>query len=70
VRERREHALGRLGVGGELDLVAALGLLEAVRRELEEPRAGFLGLCEGDADGGADQRNALLSFSKKPSSGR
>ena len=59
VRKRREHARGGLAVRGQLDLAAALGLLEALGRELEEPRTRLLGVLERDADRRADQRNAL-----------
>jgi hypothetical protein len=69
-REGAEDARARVAVGGELDLVSALDLLEAVGRELDEACARLLGLRERDADRGSDQRNALFSFSKKPSSGR
>ena len=66
VRERREHTPGRLSVGGELDGGYALGLLESLRCELDEPGAELFRLGEGRRDGGPDQRNALLSLSKKP----
>ena len=56
---QRELA-GVVGVDGE----AAVDLLDALREELEQLRE--LGLAAGDDD--ASQRNALFSFSKKPSS--
>ena len=68
-RELVEHALGRVAVGGELDLVRrAAALLEPLGGELDEPGPQLLGLVGGAGDGGADQWNALFSFSKKPSS--
>ena len=71
VREApRARARRGVAVGGELELAGTLDLLEALRRELEEPRTQLLGRSSGRADRGADQRNALFSFSKKPSSGR
>ena len=70
-RERREHTLRRGAVRGELDPVAAgLDLLEPLGRELEEAGAEQLGVTGGGGDGGADQWNALFSFSKKPASWR
>ena len=47
-----------------------LRLIEAFRRELDEGRAQLLGPLARDADRCADQRNALLSFEKNPSSRR
>ncbi len=70
VRERGEDAPGRLAVRGQLELAGTLDLLEPLRGELDEPRAELLGRLDRNADRGADQRNALFSFSKKPSSGR
>ena len=64
-----EHAPGRLSVRGELDGGGALVLLESLRRELDEPGAELFRLGGGRRDGGPDQRNALLSLSKKPWSG-
>jgi hypothetical protein len=66
VRVGGEDALGRRAVGGELDAVGPLGLLESLGRELDEAGAVLLGRLDGRDDGGADQRNALRSFSKKP----
>ena len=63
----------RVGVRGELDLVAALALLESFRRELQHQRASLFRALQRDADGDAPeagQRNALFSLSKNPSSGR
>jgi hypothetical protein len=42
-----------------------LDLLEPLGCELEEARSQLLGLLAGCADRGPDQRNALLSLSKK-----
>jgi cytosine/adenosine deaminase-related metal-dependent hydrolase len=55
----RELPVG-VGVDGE----AALDLLDPLREEIEQ--LCELGLAAGDDD--ASQRNALFSFSKKPSS--
>jgi hypothetical protein len=63
-------ASGGLAVGGELDRNCVLGFLEPFRGKLDEARAQLLGLLSRNADRGADQRNALFSFSKNPSSGR
>ena len=63
----------RVRVGGELDALRAVDLLEALGEELEHRRAGLLEPLEADLDGHsaqAAQRNALFSFSKKPSSWR
>jgi hypothetical protein len=49
-----------VGVDGE----AVVDLLDALREDVEQLRE--LGLAAGDDD--ASQRNALFSFSKKPSS--
>ena len=60
-----------VGVGDELDAALAVDLLEAEREQLEHHRAGDLGPLGTDLDGDAPetaQRNALFSFSKKPSS--
>jgi hypothetical protein len=57
-----ERALARIvGVDGE----AAVDLLDALREDVEQ--LCELRLAAGDDD--ASQRNALLSFSKNPSSG-
>src|SRR5262245_35271396 len=69
VRKGGPHALCRLAVRRELDLTFALDLLEAVGSELHEQCAQLLRAAGRNADRGADQRNALLSLSKKPSSG-
>jgi hypothetical protein len=61
-----EDPLGRRAVGGELDAVGTLGLLESLGRELDEAGPELLGRLDGRDDGGADQWNALRSFSKKP----
>ena len=66
--EGRKHAEPRVGVGGELDLVPTLFLLEALRRQFDEARPQLLDLGTRDADRGADQRKALLSLRMKPSS--
>jgi len=66
VGEGREHAAGRLSVRGELDGGGALALLESLGRELDEAGAELFRLGVGRRDGGPDQRNALLSLSKKP----
>ena len=58
-------------VGGELDLVAALDLLEPFRRELDEQRAGNLRLAHRHGDRDAAEpayRSALFSRRKNPSS--
>ena len=58
-------------VRDQLDRAVALGLLEALGKELDHARARLLGPLGGDGDGDAAedaQRNALLSRSKKPSS--
>jgi hypothetical protein len=58
----------------QLDSVGRRCLLEALREQLEQPRSYFLrplgGNGDDDAAEGAVQRNALFSFSKKPSSAR
>jgi hypothetical protein len=71
--EQRAKSLlaGRVRVDGDL----SIGFLEALRMQLEEPRPRFLQLVVRDCDRDAAelapvQRNALLSFSKNPSSGR
>ena len=64
--ERRPHPLGCRAVGGELDELAALDLLEALRRQVDEPGTQLLGRARPRRDGGADQWKALFSFSKKP----
>src|SRR5205085_12413616 len=63
----------RVRVGDELDAVAPLDLLEARGEELEHPRSRLLEPRGGDIHRDAAeraQRNALFSFSKKPSSRR
>ena len=63
----------RVGVGGELDPLRAVDLLEALGEELEHGRARLLEPLRADLDGDsaqAAQRNALFSLSKKPSSWR
>ena len=62
--------VGRLSVGGELDGVGALALLEPLGRELDEAGSELLGLSARRRDGGPDQRKALFSLSKNPWSGR
>jgi hypothetical protein len=71
--EQRAQSLlaGRVRVDGDL----SLGLLEAFWMQLEEPRPRYLELVVRDCDRDSAelapvQRNALLSFSKNPSSGR
>jgi hypothetical protein len=66
--ERCEDAERRLAVGGELDFLPALVLLEPIRRQLEEARPELLELVAAGADRGTDQRKALLSLRMKPSS--
>jgi hypothetical protein len=64
---------GGVGIGGELDAACPIALLEALRDELEQPRAGLLGPRGRDRDPDAAQPaqlKALRSRSKKPSSGR
>jgi hypothetical protein len=58
-----EAELALAGVVG-VDGVTAVDLLDAHREQVEQ--LGELGLASGYED--APQRNALLSFSKKPSS--
>jgi hypothetical protein len=63
----------RVGVRGELELRSALTLLKPLGDELDHPCARFLRQRERHAHGYAPQaaqRNALFSFSKKPSSDR
>jgi hypothetical protein len=60
-------------VGGKLDASVELDLFETFREELDHRRACFLGSLGTDPDRDAAnksfaQRNAALSFSKKPSS--
>jgi hypothetical protein len=55
-------------VGGELERAGELTFLETGGKPLEPRRPCLLGALEGDADRDALQRNALLSFWKKPSS--
>jgi hypothetical protein len=68
--ERGENALGRFAVGGELYCGWRLALLETAGSELDKPRTQLLRRLTRNADRGADQRNALFSFPKKPSSRR
>jgi hypothetical protein len=70
VREGRDDALGGEAVGGQLNRACILAVLEPFRGELDEARAELFGLGGRGRDGGADQRKALLSFSKNPWSGR
>jgi hypothetical protein len=65
VRVGGEDPAGGFLVGGELDPVAEVGFLEALRRELDEAGAELLRLRRGDRDGCPDQWKALFSFSKK-----
>jgi hypothetical protein len=63
----------RVGVGGELELLAPLGLLEALGEQRAHVRPRRLGglAVDGDRDPPEPaQRNALFSFSKNPSSVR
>ena len=63
----------RIGVGGELDPLRAVDLLEALGEQLEHDRARLLEPLRPHLDGDsaqAAQRNALFSLSKKPSSWR
>jgi hypothetical protein len=57
-----------LGVRGELELVGDDALLEPFRKALEPFGPRLLRALERDANRDALQRNALFSFSKKPSS--
>ena len=59
-----------VGVDSELEPVRPLGLLETLGEELQDDCARLLGPLERDDDGDASQRNALLSFSKRPWSAR
>src|SRR5919198_2550439 len=61
-----------IGVGDELDAFRLFDLLEAVGEQLDHSRARELGSSGGDGhrDAPRRQRNALFSFSKKPSSTR
>jgi hypothetical protein len=75
VAEERPQALLARGVrvGGELDALRLLDLLEALGKELEHGRARLLDAVAADFDRDAAQRaqrNALFSFSKKLSSVR
>ena len=70
---RHPRLAARVGVGRELELVAPLGFFEALREESQHLGARRLRGFAVDGDGNApqaDQRNALFSFSKKPSSTR
>jgi hypothetical protein len=62
-----------VGVRGELEPLAARRLFEAFGCERQQPRARFLLAADRDVNRYATQvvgqRNAALSFSKKPSSG-
>src|SRR5439155_1739101 len=61
-----------VGVGHELDPVARVDLLEALREEPEHAGPRLFGALGGDGDRDAAhpaQRNALLSLSKNPSLG-
>jgi hypothetical protein len=64
----------RLRIGGEFDPPVERDLLESLREQLDQDGPGLLRALGGDADGNSAeeriaQRNAALSFSKKPSSG-
>ena len=61
----------RVGVRRELNAFGAVDLLEALGEELEHGRARLLQPLAPDLDRNSaetGQRNALFSFSKKPSS--
>jgi hypothetical protein len=66
VGERCEHPPRRLAVGGGLDGACGLALLESLRGKPDEAGAELFRLGGGRRDRGPDQRNALLSLSKKP----
>lgn len=68
VGERGEHAQRRLAVGGELDLLPTLVLLEAAGCQLDEARPELLELVAAGTDRRANQRKALRSLRMKPSS--
>src|SRR3954454_2560132 len=71
--ERPEPFLARsVRVGGELDALGAVDLLEALGKQLDHGRTRLLEALRADLDGDAAeaQRNALFSFSKKDSSVR
>jgi hypothetical protein len=59
-----------LDVGRELQLALDLALLEPGGKSLEPVRARLLRALGGNTKRDALQRNALFSFSKKPSSAR
>ena len=64
---------GGVGVGDELDASGMLDLLEPLREELDHGCPRLLGASLQDLDRDPPQathRNALFSFSKKPSSAR
>jgi hypothetical protein len=61
-------------IRGELDTTVQHDFLESLREELDEDGPRLLGALGSDTDGNTAeeriaQRNAALSFSKKPSSG-
>jgi hypothetical protein len=62
----REHPLGSPAVRGELDGPLALGLLEPLRRQLDEAGAELFGLARLRGDGCPNQWKMFRSFSKKP----
>jgi hypothetical protein len=68
VGERVEHALCCVAVRDQLELPGRFAFLESFGRELDEARPQLLGLLPRDRDRDPDQRNALFSFAKKPSS--
>jgi hypothetical protein len=70
IGEHGEDAIAGVAVRGQLDPVRMVDLLEALRCELDEAGPQVFGQVPGDTDRRADQRNALFSLSKKPSSGR
>jgi hypothetical protein len=67
-RELGQNPLPRLAVGRQFDSPGALRLLEPFGRKLDEPRAQQLRRLLRSRDGSPDQRNALFSLSKNPSS--
>jgi hypothetical protein len=68
VLDERVRRRLRVRVGDELELRTERTLLETLREALEPLRARLLGARERNPNSDSSQRNALFSFSKKPSS--